>query len=474
MNIEPSLIEALCSSDADVLEYFILSKKSLCQTGIESVNFPLTSGQQAIWSVCRNEPKSTRYHIPVMFKISRDLDIPHLICTIEKCIKDFPLLCAGISITEQFELNSSCTVKVEMIQLSHASTDLEIKELQEYIYRPFLFDNSPLYRVAIAESNNNRYLVMGFHHLIADARSISLLMNVVSRNYQVAPSDHHLGNGEFNKNIHLVSGHIAWDKAIRTRLNKKADELAQLIGHHPLGNSLPFDTKVKAPLLKKAGNSFFRIKSGLNSKISLYAESKKTTINMVILCAFKWLLSYYCGQKKNIVGIPHHNRSISAFQHSFGFFANTQAHIFEIDYQQSFADFLHHSTQQFFSDLHYADVPLNLLKQSLVQRKQCKPEDNINTLYNFVEFQPLYIDKKNIEPIWCEAKEPKFSISLHVCKHTELDMVFEYCSEQFHNKTIDNIKEKFISILQEVTQERETYFSDIQLATSKNLILSWD
>jgi len=274
--------------------------------------------------------------------------------------------------------------------------------------------------------------------------------------------------------LNILASSLAWDEVNQQNLNRKAVDLLPRIGTHSLGVDLPFDFKSTTPRLTRAGNCFVRLQANHYIQLMDYARSQKTTLNMVVLCAFKWLLTLYSGHHKNLVGIPYHNRNLSAFQHSFGFFVNTQAHIFEVERAQTFNAFLAHSAQAFFSDLVYAEVPLDTLKQKLVQHRQCHPQDNINTLYNFVEFQPFKISNVNFEPVWVAAKEPKFALSLHVCKHSELDMVFEYCADSFRTTTIENIKEKFITILEAVTQDGTTRLSDVQNNASENLLLAWD
>lgn len=143
-----------------------------------------------------------------------------------------------------------------------------------------------------------------------------------------------------------MASSLAWDEVSQFNLNLKAVELLSRVGTQPLGIELPFDIKSTTSLVR-AGNCFFSLLASQYTQLTDYAKSQKTTLNMVVLSAFKWLLTLYSGNRMNMIGIPYQNRRLNSFQHSFGFFVNTQTHIFEVDRTQTFNAFLAQSTWHF-------------------------------------------------------------------------------------------------------------------------------
>lgn len=177
-------IESLSSLDKILLDKFIDRKLELLFDAKQNGILPLTQRQQTIWSICCNSPNSTRYHIPVLLRLSSKVNVAKLIQAIEKSIQKFPLLAAGVSSCGKLFLNLNSNQSIDEIKLSGLKTQAqELQELQDYIYQPFLFDKNPLFRIAVAQSVSNNYLVMCVHHIIADARSISLFIDRIIELY---------------------------------------------------------------------------------------------------------------------------------------------------------------------------------------------------------------------------------------------------------------------------------------------------
>ena len=88
---------------------------------------------------------------------------------------------------------------------------------------------------------------------------------------------------------------------------------------------IPLDKPRPAERTFRGARLFRRLSPQLSESLRRIARREGATLFMVLLGAFKVLLSRYCGESDVIVGSPIANRECSEVEGLIGFFANTLA-----------------------------------------------------------------------------------------------------------------------------------------------------
>lgn len=161
------------------LEKFISSSKPNEEFTIQE-DYPLTETQKGIFVECISSPDTTIYNIPVLVKLSENINIDKLKDSIIKAI-DCHSYVKTTLFTDSYgnirqKRNDDAKVEIKDITLDK----LKDKNL---LLKPFKLLESPLYKIAIIHTQGDNYLFMDFHHIISDGTSESILFRDISNIY---------------------------------------------------------------------------------------------------------------------------------------------------------------------------------------------------------------------------------------------------------------------------------------------------
>jgi len=145
-------------------------------------DYPLTKTQEGIMVESLSKPDSTFYNIPLLLKLSDDLDIAKLKSAIVTTVLNHPYLETELFtdqngvIRQKRNESKFCEDCIEIISVD------SIDDIKETSVTPFVLMNSPLFRCRIYTEKCN-YLFLEFHHIIADGTSINILISEIEKTY---------------------------------------------------------------------------------------------------------------------------------------------------------------------------------------------------------------------------------------------------------------------------------------------------
>ncbi|MFD2943647.1 non-ribosomal peptide synthetase, partial [Flavobacterium notoginsengisoli] len=332
-SIDSDLLQKIKDNKIYILEYIqklkIKNKKNVLPkvtpgNGDSLERIPLSFGQERLWFLDQLQG-SIEYHMPVVLKLSGILNFSYLESSLSCIIDRHEVLRTNIvsqnGIGHQ-ELVSSNNWILEN-KILNTNDNLE-EMISSFLELPFDLSKDYKLRACLYELGNQEYvLACVFHHIASDGWSEGIFSYELKELYC-----------SFQNNRKVVLPELALqyrDYAIWQRNYLAGSVLesqlsyweAKLKGATTL--ILPYDNP-RPSVQSTAGASVSIV---LDKKLTVALESlcqeEGVTFFMMMLSAFKVLLSKYSGQDDICVGTPIANRTQVELEGMIGFFLNTLA-----------------------------------------------------------------------------------------------------------------------------------------------------
>lgn len=144
--------------------------------------YPLADNQKGMIVDCMKEALSTVYNIPYVLKFSGEIDGCKLAKAVKAAIDAHPYLKVTFFDDQGEVFQKRQDGEEARVNFLTLTEEAFIKEKEEFV-KPFALFESSLYRVSVAKTPANVYLLMDFHHLIFDGVSLTLFLETLSQFY---------------------------------------------------------------------------------------------------------------------------------------------------------------------------------------------------------------------------------------------------------------------------------------------------
>lgn len=408
--------------------------------------FDISFNQRRLWLFHQLDPKSSAYHLSFALTLPPPADTAAIRRACAKLADRHESLRTGFRTVDgkpvQFISRAEIDLGCEDLSACNPSEKTEI--FRRATAAPFDLSAPPLLRMVLFRLDRNQCeLLVTMHHIISDGWSLAILAREFGQLYQAECS------GKPAQLPSLLSQYR--DFAISHNLQLRDPALKEKShrfwrqkiegGISPL--DLPRD-------FQNAGND----RSGaiylapfdrqLKANLKKLAAANNTTLFMVLLAGFYYLLHSLTRQREIACGIPHAGRNHLRWQGVVGFFINTVIVKKEIDPCRRFVDFLrdvHEDTTQCFE---HQDYPLELVLDDL---KMKFPEISVFfNMHNFAGEEPAPVSSR----LQAEnAQDVKFDFTLYLVESSrDMELHCHYRKALFKPDTIAAIVEKYRRILE--------------------------
>ena len=148
------------------------------------VKYPLTQTQTGIYLECQRSGESDVYNIPMLLRLPREVDAERLAAAVYAAVQAHPAMKCSIEADAEGNLNmiphDDLAWKVEAIETSEDA----FKALQGGgLTAIFRLNAAPLFAFKIFRTEENLYLLIDIHHIIADGASLNVLFRDIDRAY---------------------------------------------------------------------------------------------------------------------------------------------------------------------------------------------------------------------------------------------------------------------------------------------------
>jgi amino acid adenylation domain-containing protein len=421
---------------------------------------PLSFAQKRLWFMEQLQPNTSYYTIPLLYRLSGDVDCEALKKSFEALVKRHEILRTKINVIngEPFQVvgqENEIDWEQRKCNLKKESDIIDI--LKKESEQSFDFEKSTLVRVRIVNTEFNvHFMLIHLHHLVTDGWSNQLILQEVSQFYQHFTEGKELMLPETSLQY---GDYTIWEKE-RFENIENANPLFQYwlskLENAPQTIDLPYDYPKGKISSFKGKKKIVPLKSNLIRSLKRYSEGKNATLFMTLLAAFNVLIYRLSHQNDFLIGVPVTQRYQSEWQSLVGLFVNTVVLRINVEENECFDSFLQRVKTEVLESFDHQELPF----EKIVEKMQIDRTVNQNPL-----FQTAFSYKKGthnqlsaqgllLEEVEIDLGTSKLDLNIVVEEYDNDEAIIgiEYSTEVFQERTINLILESFTVILEEVAR----------------------
>jgi iturin family lipopeptide synthetase A len=331
------------------------------------------------------------------------------------------------------------------------------------LIQPFELDSAPLLRAAVVELDSRRYFFfVDMHHIITDGISQDIIASEFAVIYSGGePEESPLQYKDFS---HWQENFFASEEFCKQEdywLGIFNDEIPRL--------NLPLD--YPRPEVKRGEGKVIRMNVGseLSMQLKRFAFKQEVTLFILLLAVYTILLAKTTGQEDIIVGTPVSGRSNFGVIRMVGMFVNTLALRNKPINRLTFYEYLEAVKQGTLDALENQDYPFNILVDKLNLAGDTARNPIFDTVFaleqSYGEDIGIRNDEITISPIEFEYTGSMFDLLLGAAvEDNDIRLYFRYDIHLFHEDTIRQMANHFITILSQVLHAPKRRIEDIDMS----------
>ncbi|MBD2448701.1 non-ribosomal peptide synthase/polyketide synthase [Nostoc sp. FACHB-152] len=464
---------------------------------INKTNFPLSSGQEAMWFIYQIAPESIAYNIFITVKINSYLNIYIVECVWKKIIQNHPILRTTYTSYEDKpvqQVNQQQKINVEVIDASIWSED----ELKEKIYatsdRPFNLEKDSVLRVNLfTRSAQEHVLVLTMHHIAGDMWSYDLLLSEFQTLYaqeieQANQKQTQVTADSLSKNK-TYADFVRWQlEMLSSSRGEKQRQYwqKQLAGELPILNLLP--DKPRPPVQTYQGVShILKLDEQLTKKLKNLAFVSGTSLYQILLTAFYIQLYRYTNQTDILIGSPMRGRPGKEFKEMVGYFSNLTVLRVSLQEDATFHELLAQVSKTVRQAQKHQDYPFSLLAEQIQPQRDPSRHPLCQVSFtwqaqtwcertdNSLHSQELVLE---MEPYLLGQRGAQLDLSLMVREAQGiLEPCWQYNTDLFDAATIRRMAGHFVTLLEGIVVNPEAQIWQLPLLTKieqQQLLVEWN
>ncbi len=410
--------------------------------------YPLSSAQKRLFILNELSPESLVYNIPLAIKIEGNLDLNKLEKSFHTIVQRHDALQTTFEIVDGIPMqliHENIAWKLE----HKRDPQFDLKRALPNWIKPFNLVLGPLFRIELVEvAMDLYYLFLDFHHIITDARSLTILIEEFSLLYSGFP----LPSLQMNYRDYALWQHelLASDllqKQKKYWLDQLSQDLSTL--------NFPADYPQLAPASLKGERLYFFLDVQTTSRLRQFAKEQRLSLYMLLLTIYGTLLHRYTGETEVIIGSSIEGRSKAELRNVMGVFINALPIKLAIPSLKRFNTLLHEVKETCLEAYQNQLFPYEELTNLLVKDRSRGQNPIFQTLFDFHKGSRSKINLKELSlesiPIYPSAS--KLDLSLEAIENeTTIELFFEYKSDLYSQQTIQRLVNGFVNIALSVIQ----------------------
>jgi len=449
--------------------------------------FPQSASQQRLWFLEQLEPNTPTYNIPLVYRLSGDLDVQALRQSFKALIQRHEILRTTFAVEDDGQLTQ--VVKkdfAEVISMTNlAALPKKAREAQARNMvigesrMPFNLTRGPLLRVTLLRfSAQEHILLIGMHHIITDAWSMSIFIRELSVLYDayrqgiepdlpslpVQYADFSSWQDEWLQFGVLEELLFYW----REHLLDAPPEIA-----------LMTDRPRSWLQSSKGSVVYFDLDADCTVGLKALARRSHATLFMVLLAAFKALLMRYSGQSDIVVGVPIANRQPEDLERLIGFFVNTLVMRTDLSGDPSFEELIGRVRSTALNGFEHQQLPFERLVEQLSPERRWhrSPLFQVMFILQNAPDTAFELPGLEVEGLPLVGASAKFDLTLSLQENgNHLSGAFEYNTDLFDQSTVERIVEHWRQLLQSIVADATTPITKLSLlppAEQQRLLGNW-
>ena len=445
--------------------------------------YPASFSQARLWFLHQLDPELTAYHMPAVWRLRGDLDVPALQTALEGLIERHSTL------RTSFLLQGS-----EVIQIVHPASPFALtgealgerdpeEVIQEWLEEesrtPFYLTAGLLLRARLlAVDGQEHVLLINHHHIASDGWSRSVLARdlVELYNAQVAGRSPQLEP----LSIHYQD-YAAWQRQRLSgeRLHELNDYwIGQLRDLEPL--ELPTDRPRPAMPTHRGGSVGFRIEPALLEPFEELCRQEGATLQMGLLAVVALLLHRYSRQDDFAIGIPIWGRNHPDLEKLIGFFINTVPIRLRFAPEQSFRELLAQVRATSIGAYDQQELPFEQMVEALGLPRDASRNPLVQVMLQLIELPEAGLEQLDglaVQVLPSRSDSAKLDLSFYLRRSADqgLSASITYATDLFDGDRIERLSSHLITLLSSVLQAPDKSAAALNCVpeAERQLIESW-
>lgn len=402
------------------LEAFVRSAKAPKKAAVLE-EYPLTPTEEGLLADCIANIGSTVYNIPMLYRISKSIDVSRLAAAIDEAVKAHPYL-----MTTLF-MNDAGDILKKRNDGEIFKTPVLGKPDIPSIVRPFGLFGERLFRIEIYCDHDANYLFMDLHHILADGSSFAVLLSEIDRAYSgLQPEGEIYGGFEYSLERANAASTPEYDAARRY--------FAKLLEGRET-SKLPPDRSAPRP---SVGELEYRPAGVCPNAVDAFCRDMGITENAFFTGAFGVTLARYNFSDKAVFTTVYHGRSDARLNSAVGMFVKTLPAVCDIQ----------NDGKKYFNAV--KDSLMGMMENDVYPFSEISKEYGIkpDILFayqgDYFEFDTLCGTK--IEPVHLSLNAAKAPLSVAIYKDGEgFRIEAEYRRDMYSEESISLLMDNFSS-----------------------------
>ncbi|MBT4836558.1 MAG: amino acid adenylation domain-containing protein, partial [Methylococcales bacterium] len=291
---------------------------------------PLSFAQERLWFLDQLEPGNPIYNIPVVIRITGDLNVNVLHQSLQTIIQRHEALRTVFKSDNgqpSIEIFSSMDFELPVTDIRGLNDDeksahaeqLALKEVRHQ----FNLERGPLIKCRlIQEYDQQQLLVITMHHIISDGWSGGVFFQEINALYSAYCHDEVSPLADLSIQVADIA---YWQRQWLQGdvLEKQLNYWKKQLTDFPVLMNLPLDFNRPAIQTFNGDKVSLRITKDKLNVIKQLAQQQEVTLFMLLLSVWNLLLAKHCRQTDLCVGIPVAGRNHTETQNLIGFFVNS-------------------------------------------------------------------------------------------------------------------------------------------------------
>ncbi|GCD40787.1 type I polyketide synthase [Streptomyces paromomycinus] len=428
---------------------------------------PLSFGQQALWLAEQFHGPSATYNIPSAVRLVGRLRTEVLRRALREVIQRHEVLRTTIHDVDG--------VPVQRVH-EDVTVDLAVRKVrpeqiddlaQEHARSVFDLEQGPLIRVALLRiDDEDHVLLVNIHHIVADGWSLGVLVHELVTLYasfvRDEPSPLPVLDYQY---ADFAQWQRRWleGKVFETQLGYWRHKLA---GLPPL---LPLPTDRPRPDRQRIRNAVHRfvVTAPLARRLDELGRAEGATLFMVLLTAFKVLLSRYANTSDIAVGTTNANRTRAVFEQMIGMFVNNLVLRTDLAGNPAFRELLARVRTTAVDAYAHQDLPFLMLVDALRQERSPSHTPLFQVLFLLQKLNiTLELPGISAHTIEVDALHTKFDLTLFMEEGDEgITGSFIYNAELFDASTVEGMSAHLVQILTSAVEAPDARIGSLRMET---------
>lgn len=435
-------------------------------------NIPLSFSQERLWFIDQLEG-SVQYHIPIILKLSGDLNINALSKSIQTIINRHEVLRTVFRVKDGNPLQYIKDKDLWELNIvngqAYKGDDSGLqKYLQQLIKKPFDLANDHMLKATLLSLEDQEYLLLvTMHHIASDGWSMPLIVKEVGELYKCYSED---------KPVNLLPLNIQYaDFAIWQRNYLKGELLESKINYWKEKLSgvevleLPVDFSRPAVHTTRGAVKGFDISKELTNQLNVLSQREGATLFMGLLSAFKILLHRYTGQEDVCVGSPIANRTQPEVEGMIGFFVNTLALRSQVKDDDLFVSLLQQVKANTMKAYEHQDVPFEKVVEVVVKERDLSRTplfQAVLILQNTPDIPQFELGNIQLRGESIQNNTSKFELTFAINENAAgLRVSIEYNTDLFKEETIDRMFNHYKELLNSIVKSPREKIGKLKILT---------